>query len=77
MIFYFSATGNSKWAAEKIASLVADKICDITTMGDHPEYSLKAGEKVGFVFPVHGWRVPRIVSEFLERLTLSNYNQST
>lgn len=77
MIFYFSATGNSKWAAEKIASLVADKICDITTMGDHPEYSLKAGEKVGFVFPVHGWRVPRIVSEFLKRLTLSNYNQST
>ncbi len=43
MIFYFSATGNSKWAAEKLADLVADRICDITTMGDHPEYSLKAG----------------------------------
>ena len=77
MIFYFSATGNSKWAAEKLADLVADRICDITTMGDHPEYSLKAGEKVGFVFPVHGWRVPKIVREFLEKLTLIHYSPTT
>lgn len=77
MIFYFSATGNSKWAAEKLASLVSDKTCDITTMGDHPEYSLKVGEQLGFVFPVHGWRVPSIVREFIQKLSLSHYNIST
>ena len=31
MIFYFSATGNSKWAAEKLAGLISDKACDIWT----------------------------------------------
>ena len=77
MIFYFSATGNSKWVAEKVARLISDKVCDISKQGMPLEYSLKAGEKLGFVFPVHGWRVPSIVREFLSALNIKNYTRFT
>lgn len=77
MIFYFSATGNSKWAAEKLAGLISDKACDISKLDKAPEYSLKAGERLGFVFPVHGWRVPSIVREFISALNINHYTQFT
>jgi NAD-dependent dihydropyrimidine dehydrogenase PreA subunit len=80
MIFYFSATGNSKWAAEKLAAKTCDKVISIVDAlhGDAScDFTLKAGEKIGFVFPVHGWRVPSIVREFISRLKLHNYHEST
>lgn len=80
MIFYFSSTGNSKWAAKKLAAKTCDKvisIVDVLRDGASCEFTLKAGEKVGFVFPVHGWRVPSIVREFISRLKLVHYHEST
>ena len=80
MIFYFSATGNSKWAAEQLAAKTCDKVISIVDAlqdGASCEYALKAGEKVGFVFPVHGWRVPSIVHRFISTLSLLNYHEST
>ena len=54
MIFYFSATGNSKWLAQKIAKRIGDETIDIETIGDGDAYShdMKSGEVLGFVFPV-------------------------
>ena len=81
MIFYFSATGNSKWAAQQLAAKTCDKVVSIADAlqpdSAFHEYALKAGEKVGFVFPVHGWRVPSIVREFILHLRLTNYHEST
>lgn len=80
MIFYFSATGNSKWAAQMLAAKTCDKVVDIADAlrGEGAcEFALKAGEKVGFVFPVHGWRVPSIVREFISRISLIHYHEST
>lgn len=80
MIFYFSATGNSKWAATMLAEKTCDKVVNIVDelqAGGACEYALKSGEKIGFVFPVHGWRVPSIVREFIARLKFSHYHEST
>ena len=63
-----------------LATKTCDKIIDIADAlygGGTCEFALKAGEKVGFVFPVHGWRVPSIVREFITRLSLIHYHEST
>lgn len=31
-------------------------------------FTLKEDERLGFVFPVHGWRVPRLVREFIKQM---------
>lgn len=36
------------------------------------EYALAEGERVGFFFPVHGWRPPRLVREFVSRLRITS-----
>ena len=77
MIFYFSGTGNTRWAAIRLASATQERLIDIaeemrrmkTSGVDKTEpFILKEGERLGFVFPVHGWRVPRLVRDFLSQL---------
>lgn len=84
MIFYFSATGNTRWAAIKLASATQDRLIDIAvemrTMkksGATPTepFVLEEGERLGFVFPVHGWRVPKLVRDFISRLQIRQRNQ--
>ena len=80
MIFYFSGTGNTRWAAIRLASATQERLIDIaeemrrmkTSGADKTEpFILKRGERLGFVFPVHGWRVPRLVRDFLSRLVVT------
>ena len=80
MIFYFSGTGNTRWAAIRLASATQERLIDIaeemrrmkTSGVDKTEpFILKEGERLGFVFPVHGWRVPRLVRDFLFRLVVA------
>lgn len=71
MIFYFSATGNSKWATQYLAKAIGDKAVCIS---DQPNadiaYTLEPDERIGFIFPVHGWRPPTIVKAFVEKLNI-------
>lgn len=77
MIFYFSGTGNTKWAASKTAAALNDQLIDIAATLKHADsdstfsYELKDDEPVGFFFPVHGWRPPLIVKEFVRRLRIN------
>ena len=80
MIFYFSGTGNTRWAAIRLASATQERLIDIaeemrrmkTSGANKTEpFILKEGERLGFVFPVHGWRVPRLVRVFLSRLVVT------
>ena len=75
MIFYLSGTGNSKWAAQKIAQLTQETLYAISefTTGDC-NFALKADERIGFVFPVHGWRPPKIMRTFMQKLQLHAEN---
>lgn len=71
MIFYFSGTGNSLFAAKRLLAEgealvnVADAI-----QTEAYEYTVKDGEKVGFVFPVYFYTVPTIVEDFIANLKL-------
>lgn len=74
MIYYFSAEGNSEFVARRLAGLLHDKAARVTDM-DMPEPF--AGERVGLVFPVHGWGVPLPMLRFIrthgEMLAQSDY----
>ena len=71
MIFYLSGTGNSKWAAHKLARFTQESLYAILEImvGDC-NFALKTDELLGFVFPVHGWRPPKIVLTFMQKLQL-------
>ena len=76
MIFYFSGTGNTKWAASKLASATHEDLISIAPYmrADDSSHTLaepfilKKNERLGFVFPVHGWRVPKLVREFIGKM---------
>ena len=78
MIFYFSGTGNTKWAASKLASATHEDLISIAPYmrvddSSHTltePFILKENERLGFVFPVHGWRVPKLVREFIGRMKI-------
>ena len=40
MIFYFSGTGNSAWAARQLARLTSDEAYDITNLKELPDICL-------------------------------------
>ena len=76
MIFYFSGTGNTKWAASKLPSATHEDLISIAPYmrADDSSHTLaepfilKENERLGFVFPVHGWRVPKLVREFIGKM---------
>lgn len=51
MIFYFSGTGNSSWAARQLARLTGDEAYDITHLNELP--NMDNVRQIGFVFPVY------------------------
>ena len=78
MIFYFSGTGNSKWAAKTLALETGDTLVSIPeVINSNCSFTLTKDEHVGFIFPIHGWRVPNIVKEFLIKLTIKTQGEDT
>ena len=67
MLFYFSGTGNSAYVAEKISQVTGETLCSINkkikTGESAPETA--AGERLVFVVPTSGWRIPRIVENWI------------
>ena len=71
MIFYFSATGNSKYVADRIAAATGDKTISITDCCKGDSFSFEEADKtVGIVSPTYAWGLPIIVRKFLQKLTL-------
>ena len=78
MIFYFSGTGNSKWAAKTLALETGDTLVSIPeVIKSDCSFTIEKDEHVGFIFPIHGWRVPNIVKEFLTKLTIKTLGEDT
>jgi len=73
MIFYFTATGNSKFIAEKIAAETGEQIIDIAECIKNNEFDfdLSGNEKLGIVLPIYYYGPPLIVVEFLEKLNIT------
>lgn len=76
MIYYYSATGNSRYAALSLARRLLTKAIDIISP-EASETVPEEGESIGFVFPVYCWGVPPVVKAFItqsgERLQRSPY----
>lgn len=80
MIYWYSGTGNSRYAAERIAQLTGDTELRFipSELGIKPYDSTKVfdssndSDTIGFVFPVYSWGVPPVVLQMIERLDASN-----
>lgn len=72
MIFYFSGTGNTLWAARQLAEATGERLVAMADGAPAAPLRLEEDERVGFCFPIHGWQPPRIVREFIANLTIEN-----
>lgn len=75
MIFYFSGTGNSLYAAKKIAQeqdlQLASIAEELLKENNDFIYECKEDEPVGFVYPIYAWGPPELVIDFISKMTLS------
>lgn len=67
MIYYFSGTGNSKYAAEKLAVKTGDRAVNIADiMNGNAE--IENNGVTGIVFPVYFWGLPEIIKRFSKKI---------
>ncbi|MCM1544064.1 MAG: EFR1 family ferrodoxin [Ruminococcus sp.] len=73
MIFYFSATGNSKYFAKAVCAASGEKPVSITKAVQNGEYdyTVQSGETLGFIMPVYFSGIPSAVLEFLDGLHIN------
>lgn len=74
MILYLSATGNTLWAAEQLAQATGERLLPFTQAKDQ---QLEQDERLGLLFPVHGWRPPRLVRDFIDRMPIEGLSPNT
>ena len=77
MIFYFSGTGNTRWAVKEVSLATGDAIYDIANLQQKPLPDLQSDERIGLCFPVHAWRPPMLVRTFARELSKRLRNAST
>lgn len=70
MIYYFSATGNCKYVAQRLASALGERTCSILAP-EAAHCALAPGERLGFVCPTYAWGLPSVAEEFLARFTFT------
>lgn len=68
MIYYFSATGNSRHVATRLAEATGEKAVSIEDSGA-VRTNPADGERLGFVFPTYCWGLPTPAIEFLKALS--------
>ena len=73
MIFYFTGTGNSLYAAKKLADEGEEIVSIVEALRSKSfHFVLKENEKLGFVFPVYFYTVSDPVLELVRHLTVEN-----
>lgn len=75
MIFYFSATGNSKYVAEQIAAATDDHVIFLrdAIRSRNYQYDVTGEKRIGFVVPTYYCGLPSILRFFLSKLRLTGY----
>lgn len=67
-IYFFTGTGNSLSVAKDIAKRLPD--CELVAICKGTATDIPQGyDRIGFVFPIHYWGLPNLVSEFLQNAT--------
>lgn len=75
MIFYFSATGNSKYVAEHIAAATDDHVIFLrdAIRSRNYQYDVSDEKRIGFIVPTYYFGLPSILRFFLKKLRLTGY----
>ena len=75
MIYYFSGTGNSKWVAGRLASILGEHLVEIgeAIRLEKFRYELATEESIGWVFPVYSWGPPPVVLDFISKWHVDGY----
>ena len=73
VIFYFSGTGNTKWAVDEFKKCTIKKGhgCENFSLEDEiikPEDIIKEADVIGFAFPIYGANMPNLMIRFLNGL---------
>ena len=72
MILYFSGTGNSEYAAKRIAAEIGDDTLNLFRKIRGRDYTPLDSERPWVVVtPTYGWRMPHIVSDWLAKTKLT------
>ena len=77
MILYFSGTGNSRYAAQRMAEALGEPLLcmnDRIKAGDTAP--IETGARLILVTPTYAWRIPRIVENWLLRTELVGARQA-
>lgn len=64
MIYFYSATGNTRYAAEFLGRRLNGEIIDVIRDKDAVSTPVKS-EWVGFMFPIYCWGVPPVMQRFV------------
>jgi len=67
MIIFFSGTGNSEYVAKRISAITGDEIADMNIRIKNDNFDKIKADRIVFVAPTYGWRIPRIVSDWISR----------
>ena len=62
-LFYYTGTGNSLWVAKQLSSQLKDAEMVSLNAGKTGPAKIDA-KRIGIIFPVHMWGLPRRVREF-------------
>ena len=68
MILYFTGTGNSRYIANAIASITKDELVSINEkIKTKDTQAIQTDGRLVFVLPTYGWRIPRVVEEWVRK----------
>lgn len=77
MVFYFSGTGNSRHAAEKMAEACGEQAISINQRLKNEDFSPVHSETPWvFVGPVYAGRFPRVMEEYIRKTTFHGTKQA-
>lgn len=69
MVLYFTGTGNSTYVAEKIAEITGDVLFSMTDkIRKNSGENIVSEKALVFVTPTYGWRIPRVVEEWIMKV---------
>jgi NAD-dependent dihydropyrimidine dehydrogenase PreA subunit/flavodoxin len=71
-VFYFSGTGNTKWAVNEFKDIISEKghecrIYSVDTEIINLEEIINEADTIGFVFPIYGCNMPNIMKRYINQ----------
>nr|WP_325185651.1 EFR1 family ferrodoxin [uncultured Oscillibacter sp.] len=77
MVLYFTGTGNSRYAAQRIAAALSDELLSLNDrIKVEDTSSIKTAERLVIVTPTYAWRIPRLVESWLRRTEFPGAKQA-